>query len=71
MKSKCANFACVLLDQWDNIYTVKIFQNLFVFLESRHSKNVLFWSIHDMYTKMLTFKTYASVADSGKADFLS
>ena len=26
------------------------------------SKDVLFWSVDDLYTKMLTFITYASVA---------
>ena len=31
MKSKCANFACALLDQYDNLYTLKEFQNLICF----------------------------------------
>ena len=55
MKSKCANFACVLLDQKGNIYTLKNSKNLFVFLKNWHFKNVLFWSVDDLYTKMLTF----------------
>ena len=31
MKSKCANFACVLLDQQGNICTLKKFQKLICF----------------------------------------
>ena len=32
MKSKCANFACVLLDQWNSICILNEFQNLICFL---------------------------------------
>ena len=36
MKSKCANFACVLLDQYDNKCVLKEFQKLICFLGNRH-----------------------------------
>ena len=63
MKSKCANFACVLLYQMDDICTSKEFQKFICFPGNRHlKKNVLFLSVNDLYAKMLTILTHSNVA---------
>ena len=51
MKSKCANFAFVLLDQYDSICTFKKILRTYLFSwKTDISKHVLFWSVDHLYT---------------------